>query len=659
MSEIVDIEQSLSQALDLSESGRLDEAEQLLRPILQQQHNHQDALTLLGMIAVKKGDPRAGELLDRAAAAYRQLIADLPQAKWYYNLAMVLRYRGLKEQALEAVRQAIALKPEYFEAWNNLGNLLEEAGQLDEALAAYRKAVELFPKFADAYYNLGNLYNRRGEIHLAIGAYQRAVMAKPAFPLTLNNLGNLLRLLGQTDAAIQIFQHCLSFAPKFPEAWNNLGMTHRDAGQLDEALDCMDWAMKINPAFHEAHSNRIYLQQFHPKYAPAALAAELKNWEALHAAPLKKYIRTFDNDRTPERKLRIGYVSPDFYRQSKAHFIVPLLQGHDHAAFDIYCYSGVLHPDDVTHRLHGYADGWCNTVGMDDASLANQIRNDRIDILVDLTMHMPNNRLLTFARKPAPVQATWLAYPGSTGLGTMDYRITDARLNPLDANESFDTEQAIRLPDCWLCYDPLIDNVPACAARPPGAITFGCLNAPWKINDTCLKTWAQVLKAIPGSQLKLQLVAKSQCEQVHRLMFALGILAGRIEFLHRCPREQYLRLYDQIDIALDPLPCNGIATTCEALWMGVPALTQTSGTTAGRAGTSILNTVGLADWVAGDAGQLVQLAVRHTSDWPRLQALRQNLRAQVQASPLMDRRKFTANMEAAYRQMWRAWVKRK
>jgi len=659
MTEINDIQQSLVQAAELSQSNHLDEAEQVLRQILEQQHNQHDALTLLGMIALKKGDPRAGELLDRAAAAYRQLLAEQPQPQWYYNLASVLRFCGLIEQSLEALRQAIAMKPDYFEAYNNLGGLLEGSGQLDEAVAAYRKAVELFPQFSDAHFNLGNLYQRRGEVRLAIAAYQKAVLAKPAFPRALNNLGNLLRLVGQTEAAIEVFQHCLSFAPKFPEAWNNLGMAHRDAGQLDEAVDCMEWAIKINPSFHMAHSNKIYLQMFHPKYDQAAIAQELKKWDTLHVQPLKKYIRTFDNDRTADRKLRIGYVSSDFYQQAKAHFILPLLEGHDRSAFEIHCYSGVPRPDAITHRLHALADGWCNTVDMDDASLANQIRNDYIDILVDLSMHTANNRLLTFARKPAPVQASWLAYPGSTGLSTLDCCITDGRLNPPVAGESIAGEQPIRLPDCWVCYDPLISNVPSCPARQDGPIIFGCLNAPWKINDTSLEVWAQILKAIPASRLQLQLVAKSQCERVSRRMFELGITAPRVDFVNRCQREQYLRLYDQIDIALDPLPYNGIATTCDALWMGVPVLTQIGHTTVGRAGMSILNAVGLSDLVARDAGQLVQLACGLANDLPRLQTLRKNLRGQMEASPLMDRRKFTAGMESAYRQMWRAWVKRK
>lgn len=659
MSDNHDIQQMVARAAEFSQSGRINDAEQLLRQILAQQHHQPDALTLLGMIALKKNDANAGDYLDRAAAAYRQLIAEEPQPQWYYNLAAVLRYRGLAEQSLEALRQAIALKPDYFEAHNNLGVLLEHGGQLDQAADAYRKAIELSPQFADAYFNLGNLYQRRGEVRAAIAAYQKAVLAKPAFPMALNNLGNLLRLIGQTEAAIEVYQHCLSFAPKFPEAWNNLGMTHRDAGQLDDALHCMDWALNINPGFYPAHSNKIHLQHFHPQYDAAAMAAEEKNWDQRHAQPLTKYIRTFDNDRTPERKLRLGYVSCDFYQQSRAHFIVPLLEGHDRTAFEIHVYSAVARPDAITQRLHAVADGWCNTAGMDDAALANRIRQDGIDILVDLSLHTPNHRLLTFARKPAPVQVTWLAYPGSTGLNTMDYRITDSRIDPPDADESIYSEQSIRLPDCWVCYDPLIDNVPACPPRQDGPIIFGCLSAPWKINDASLETWARILKAVPGSRLHLQMVAKSQCEQVSRLMFSLGITSPRVDFVHRCPRGQYLRRYDPIDIALDTLPYNGMTTTCDALWMGVPMVTQIGRTAAGRMGASILNTIALPDLVARDADELVQLACGLANDVPRLHDLRKNLRGQLQASPLMNRRQFTANLEAAYRQMWRAWVKRR
>jgi predicted O-linked N-acetylglucosamine transferase (SPINDLY family) len=286
--------------------------------------------------------------------------------------------------------------------------------------------------------------------------------------------------------------------------------------------------------------------------------------------------------------------------------------------------------------------------------LANQIRRDRVDVLVDLTMHMAFNRALTFARKPAPVQVTWLAYPGGTGMDVMDYRITDPWIDPVGSDESCYREQSIRLPQTWICFDPLTDASPA-GERSAGPICFGSINNPCKLNEPLLELWARVLNAAPESILLLQALSEFQRSWILRLFEARGIRSARLQFVPRCRRDEYRKLYHRIDICLDPLPYNGITTTCDALWMGVPVISLAGRTAAGRAGASILANVGLNEFATNDACNFVRLAASLATDLPRLAELRRTLRDRMVHSPMMDGPAFARNMEAAYRRMWSAW----
>jgi predicted O-linked N-acetylglucosamine transferase (SPINDLY family) len=369
---------------------------------------------------------------------------------------------------------------------------------------------------------------------------------------------------------------------------------------------------------------------------------------------LKGHIPPHANDRNPGRRLKIGYVSPDFHLHAESFFTVPLLGHHDHAAYEIHCYSSVIRPDPITEWLRQRADGWREVRDENDEALAQIIRRDGIDILVDLTMHMAHNRAPLFARKPAPVQACWLAYPGGTGLEAMDYRLTDAFMDPFDADMSCYVEQSIRLPDCWVVYDPLSD-LPPRPAEQTGPITFGSLNNPSKLNDPLLALWARVLQAVPGSRLLLQVLSREHRRHIGCVMESLGIAPERLQFAGRMERPEYLRCYDRIDIALDPLPYNGITTTCDALYMGTPVLTLAGQTAAGRAGKAMLNTIGLGELVTHTPDEFVRRAAELAADLPHLIALRRGLRARLSGSPLMDAPRFARNIEAAYRHMWRQW----
>ncbi len=342
------------------------------------------------------------------------------------------------------------------------------------------------------------------------------------------------------------------------------------------------------------------------------------------------------------------------WEHSEAFFIAPLLASHDHREFEIYCYSDVKRPDALTDRLRSCADVWRSTAGMDDQRLADLIRRDQIDVLVDMTMHMTENRVFVFARKPAPVQVTWLAYPGTTGLETMDYRLTDPYLDPIEQTDALYTEKSVRLPDCWICYDPLSDAPPA-ADRSAGAVRFASLNNPCKNNQPMLRLWARVLDAAADSTILILASGQAHRNRLRGIFQSVGIAPQRVQFIDRTSRRDYLRLYDTIDICLDTLPYNGITTTCDALWMGVPVVTLTGKTACGRAGLSILSSIGLPELVARTDDEFVKIASELAADRTRLAKLRRGLREKIQHSPQMDAARFARNVESAYRQMWLTW----
>ena len=298
-----------------------------------------------------------------------------------------------------------------------------------------------------------------------------------------------------------------------------------------------------------------------------AIAMELERWNQAHAASLGKDIPAHLNYSVPDRRLKIGYVSPNFFDQAESHFVLPLLAAHDRERFEIHCFSSVRRPDEITERHRALSDVWHDCLRDDDETLAKRIRETHIDILVDLTMHMGDNRLLVFARKPAPVQVTWLAYPGSTGLKTIDYRLTDSTIDPPNRDDTVYSEKSIRLPGCWICYDPLSEAPPRPVAQ-DGPITFGSLNNSCKINPRTLRIWARVMREIPGSRLLILSVSEHQRVQIRRLFDEAGIEGPRVDFVSTCKRDEYLRRYDRIDICLDPWPYNGITTTCDALMDG-------------------------------------------------------------------------------------------
>jgi predicted O-linked N-acetylglucosamine transferase (SPINDLY family) len=375
---------------------------------------------------------------------------------------------------------------------------------------------------------------------------------------------------------------------------------------------------------------------------------------------LAKLIEPHLNDRSPQRRLRIGYVSPDFRFHPVGRFLLPLLETHDRGNFEIFCYASVDVPDALTDRCRAYTDAWRDVRDLSDEQLAQVVRRDRIDVLVDLTMHMAQNRLLLFARKPAPVQVTYLAYCGTTGLETMDYRLTDPHLDPPGGDERFYSERSVRLPETYWCYRPTIETPPVnpLPALAAGHVRFGSLNNFCKATPPTLAAWGRLLQAVPVSRLLLSARAGSHRDRVRGLLGEQGVASERVDFVDIQPVAEYFALYQQIDVALDPFPYGGGTTSCDALWMGVPVVSLAGQTAVGRGGLSILTNVGLPDLAARDAGHYVQVAAELAQDLPRLSDLRATLRERMRNSPLMDAPRFARSVEAAYREMWRRWCHR-
>jgi predicted O-linked N-acetylglucosamine transferase (SPINDLY family) len=636
----------------LKAKKQFDEAIVAYRRAISLDPKHAGARLNLGIILKSRAR------LEEAISLFREVAALVPNAPEVHNsLGNALKEQGDLDGAIAEYRRAIALRADQPETHSNLGSALREKGELDEAIAAYRQAIVLRPTLAEAHGNLGIALRDRGELDEAIAAYRAAVALRPDFADTRNNLGIALHDKGDLDEAIAQHRRAIELNPNYPEAQNNLGSCLRDQAQIAEAIAAYRRAIALRPSFSGAHSNLVYGLHFDTRCGPGELLAEHRAWARKHAEPLKSLIRPHENDRDPGRRLRIGYVSPDFHAHPVGRFMLPLLANHDHTQFEIYCYSSVIYPDAVTARIQAYADVWRDIHTFFDDAAANLIREDRIDILVDLSLHTAKNRMLVFARKPAPIQVTYLAYPGTSGLETINYRITDPQLDPPGLSEDRYTEQSIRLETYW-CYEPVVSSpeVNPLPAEVNGFVTFACLNNFCKNSEAAIQTWCRILAAVPSSRLILYAAIGSHRDRVRKTLADSGIDSNRLGFADRIAFSQYMQQYQNIDIGLDPFPYVGGTTTCDALWMGVPVVTLRGQSTISRGGASILTNIGVPELIAESKDQYVRLATDLAMDLPRLARLRSDLREKMRKSPLMDAPRIARNMEKAYRQIWTTFV---
>jgi predicted O-linked N-acetylglucosamine transferase (SPINDLY family) len=599
--------------------------------------------------------------LDEAIRSYQQALQLRPDdAATHNNLGNALRDQGRLDEAVACFRRAIQCKPDSADAHNNLGNALKDLGRAAEAVGCYRRAIELAPALAQAHCNLGNALQELGQSTEAQGSYQRALQLKPEFAEAHLGLACIFQKQGQFTETVRGCQRAIQAKPDYAEAHNNLGVAWRDQGRIDEALACFDSAMTIDPAHASAHSNRLFTLQYRSGVSLRELADAHDQYQRRHAAPLQSTWRAHDNSRDPRRRLRVGFLSPDLHSHPVGYFLVRVLEHLDRGSCETVGYSDRQTGDDLTARLRAAVAIWREVAGLSDQRLAEQIRADRIDILFDLAGHTAHNRLLVFARKPAPIQITWIGYEGTTGLAAMDYLLADRHVVPAGA-EPFYREKVLRLPDGYLCYDPPLAAPPVgpLPAAERGYVTFGSFNNLTKITPEVVAVWAEILRGASRSRLVLKYKGLSDVAVRGRYFdrFArCGVGQERLDLLPWTSYQENLAAYQGVDIGLDPFPFSGGATTCEALWMGVPVVTLPGETFASRHCTSHLASVGLVETIAESREQYVRLALDLSHDLPRLDAMRRRLREQMAVSSLCDGRRFAANLMNVLRDVWRQWT---
>ncbi len=594
---------------------------------------------------------RGGAARDSAPAASGELPPDIASG-------LSLQKAGRLGEAEAVYRRVLRNEPQNPEAMHLLGQVL--GAQLDHAAAAevLRRLIALSPASPDAHLSLGMALKAQGLPGEAAKHLEQSLRLRPSFSAALLPLAAVLSELGQSDRAEDVYQELVALEPQLAGAHLNLGVNLLSQGRLDEGMASYRRALVANPDAVSAHTNLVYALNFQQGHTPEEIYQAHCGWAARHATPLQQQFLPPDNDRSPQRCLRVGYVSPDFRNHSVSYFVEPLLMHHDPAQTEVFCYSDVRREDEYTRRLQTYRVNWRQTAALSDEELFHAIRRDGIDILVDLAGHTQGNRLLVFARKPAPVQVTAYGYINTTGMTAIDYRLTDAHMDPPGTSEHCYSEKLARLPRIYMVFrpPPQAPEVNALPALVNGYVTFGSYSGLFKISSDDLMTWAAILKAVPASRLKIAAAnSKRAANRLVAFFAQQGITADRIDCLAAMPYEQYLASHHGIDIALDTFPCNGVTTTVHSLWMGVPVVVRSGERCVSRAATSQLANVGLAGLVAQSAQEYRDIAVRLASDPARLHELRASLRAMMAAAPNTDGAGVTAELEALYRRMWVAW----
>jgi protein O-GlcNAc transferase len=631
-------------------SGLHAEAIEVLREMLVHQPDCAEAHNNLGIALVA---------LDRhpeAVACFELALLLAPDLAYLHgNLIGALSRCGRPDEALAAACQALATHPNDPNILNSLGDVLGVLGRDDEALEALERAVELDPQLGVAWSNGGDVLLRLGRHVEAERAYLRAVELSPHLATAWNNLGLMQYRRAQLDEALGSFERALAIAPGDGPALVNQGNVLKEGGRIGEALKSYGAAI-CGPCACKAHSNFLVSMHYLAGQDPALVFAEHRRWDRLYARGLLEKVG-FGNPAAPERRLRVGYVSPDFRDHPVGRFMQPLLACHDRAEVEVHAFVDLGYEDEVSMALKAQADRWHAIAGRSDAAVAELIRAEQIDILVDLAGHTAENRLLVFARRAAPVQVSYLGYPDTTGVGEIDYRLTDSLADPGGEADLRHSEEPVRIDPCaWVC--PLLPDVPI-AARRAGPMVFGCCNTLAKVSDGVVSSWGRILALVPGSRLLLKAngwVLGSARQRVLVALASHGVAADRVEFagLVPDPREHF-EFIGRIDIALDTFPYHGTSTTFDALWMGVPVITLGGDTHVARVGVSLLTNLGHPEWIAASEEELVAKAVALAAEPLRLANLRTSLRDEVLASPLGDAGGLARRVESSYRQMWRRW----
>ncbi|MBF0611259.1 MAG: tetratricopeptide repeat protein [Magnetococcales bacterium] len=679
-----------SRILALYRAGNLQAARQHCQAILKHTPNHADALNLLGVMARAEGRAEEARVLAiRAMQARPQFFAypfnlglallDLDHPKeaavvfhksvtlnpnfgdGWSALGSALRKLNRPQEALVALNNAARLLPNSAEAANMLGVALQERGEIIQAVEWYHKAVTINPRLAEAHANLGDAFLQLSQPEQAEKACRNALALKPDSAQAFNNLGNVLHDRGRMMEAIAAFRQALQLDNTFANAWNNLGNVLLYCAQPQEALHHFRQAIQIKQDFAIAHSTLLLAWHYHPEYEPRQVFADHVQWAERHERPLMTERQGFAHwDRNPERPLKVGFISPDLHRHPVGYFLEGVLANHDPRQTVIHCYSTHHQPDDFSRRMQATVEVWRDVHGKSDGEVAQIIRQDQVDILIELAGHTGKNSLLVMARKPAPIQMSWMGYVNTTGLSAMDYLITDRWETPTPSPYPL-VEKPLFMPNGYVCYRPP-DFAPEVAPLPAlqnGYLTFGCANNWAKINQKVLALWAKLLHRVPTSRLSLKTKSLADGDLRQRALAFFrqqGIGEERIDLQGSSPAAELLAWYNTIDLALDPFPYSGGLTTLESLWMGVPVITLPGISFASRHSLSHLNAVGLPQFVADAPEGYLAIGEYWQEHIPRLAHLRQSLRGQMAQSPACDAPRFTRDWEQRLRQCWLHWL---
>jgi protein O-GlcNAc transferase len=716
------VAETLAQAERYRETGQPAAAEHLCRQVLQADPRHAEALHLLGILACQAGryDDAAAHLEaamrwsgadgrfhhtlgmvrarqgrpQEAIVCYQRALALQPDlAPVHSSLGNLYKSMGRVEEALACYDEALRLQPGLAEAHNNCGNLLKQLDRLEEAEASYLSAVRVRPGLPQPHYHLGlvqalqdrlaeavrsyaealRLWPEYAEAHIAQGDvltrlsrleeaevhYRQALRLRPEVALVHYNLGFVLAARGQTDEAFACYEQALRLKPDYVDALKAVADALIPLGKADEAIAHYRRAIALDPEVQHLQSGLLFVLHYSPTLEPESVFAEHLRWGHRFGAVPAVHRPVHSVKRDSERRLRIGYVSSDFRDFVVGRYCEGVFAAHDHRQFEIFCYPTVAVEDERTKRIKDASDHWRSLVPFTDAEGAEQIASDQIDLLIDLSGHNAYNRLGVFARKPAPIQVSHFGYPDSTGLTAMNYRLTDRYFDPPDMTEHLYCEKLVRMPEaCW-CYvpwaSPPIGPLPA---QRPGAVTFAGISTLNKVTEEMLALWAQILRELPQARMLLVTGAGRAGDERVRSAFARqGIGPERVQLVGRQHIDGYLRLFDEVDIVLDTYPYTGCNTTADALWMGVPVISRAGRHYVARLAVSTLMLTGLDDLLTESASAYVKTAITLAQDLPRLRKLRAELRDRMRVM-LGDVRRFTRQLEAVYRELWRAFCAR-
>jgi len=567
---------------------------------------------------------------------------------------------ALKEQKIEDAQKCFSLilkiDSSHALSYYSLGSISLSQKKIHEALENFEKAAYYCQDDPNILYQYAHTLFKLAKYSKSVEQYKKALQLNPNHVPSLNDYSACMYILGKLDEAEKTARKVIEINPSHVHPYVNLANALKDKGHIDEAIDTYEKALSIDPSFYVARSNKL-LCICYSDWDKKAVLEEHKKWEenlplVVPQRQFKKHI--FKKDKKP---LRIGYISADFKTHSAAYYIEPIITHHDRTEFEIFCYSDVMNPDIVTLRLRQMDLNWREIHDKEQKDIADSIKNDNLDFLIDLAGHAGNKRLQLFMSQLAPIQITYLGYPNTTGLSAMDYRFTDRWADPVD-QDIYYTEKLYRLPNGFLCYRPP-DHAPDVTETPAlknGYITFGSFNTLAKINQKTIEIWSQILKLVPTAKLLIknkQMNDASVRNSYKEYFIHQNIDKDRIVLQeYSSSREEHLKCYGHIDISLDTFPYNGTTTTCEALWMGVPVITLAGTNHAGRVGVSLLTVIGLQGMIAPDYANYISLAVFLANNIDKVSQMRKNLRLTLCCSPLCDGASFTKTIENAYKDMW-------